>query len=123
MEAIGTVFMSGNSQAMRIPKAFRLDCKKVIFRKDALTQTITVTPQPLAELTYEQRVTALMAKLEECAQMPDDGFMFRTEFRANEMSRNVFDEEEPADMVETTVHKIPVVKAVLDKPTALKRQA
>ena len=96
MEAIGTVFMSGNSQAMRIPKAFRLDCKKVIFRKDELTQTITITPQPLAEpvLSREQRITNLFKLMEECAQMPDDGFMFRSEFRAKEMSRNVFDEDE-----------------------------
>ena len=94
METRSTVFMSGNSQAIRIPKAFRLDCKKVTFRKNELTQEIIISPQSQTKLDRELRINNLFNLLEECAQMPDDGFMFRDEVRANEKSLNVFDDDE-----------------------------
>lgn len=37
------VFMSGRSQAVRLPKAFRFDCDEVYIRRDAVTGNIILS--------------------------------------------------------------------------------
>ena len=45
MEVVAKVFSTGNSQAVRLPKAFRLDVPEVWLSKDAVTGTITLRPK------------------------------------------------------------------------------
>jgi antitoxin VapB len=45
MEVVAKVFSTGNSQAIRLPKAFRLDVPEVWLSKDAVTGTITLRPK------------------------------------------------------------------------------
>ncbi|NOS89873.1 MAG: AbrB/MazE/SpoVT family DNA-binding domain-containing protein [Methylococcaceae bacterium] len=40
------IFKTGNSQAVRLPKAFRFDSTEVWLHKDELTGVLTVTPKP-----------------------------------------------------------------------------
>lgn len=40
------VFMSGRSQAVRLPKAFRFDCDEVYIRRDAVTGNIILSKKP-----------------------------------------------------------------------------
>ena len=40
------VFTNGNSQAVRLPKAFRLETRTVFIRKDAVTGDIVLSARP-----------------------------------------------------------------------------
>ena len=40
------VFTNGNSQAVRLPKAFRLETRTVFIRKDAITGDIVLSARP-----------------------------------------------------------------------------
>lgn len=40
------IFKAGNSQALRLPKAFRLDTDEVLLEKNEVTGVITITPKP-----------------------------------------------------------------------------
>ena len=51
-----TVFMSGNSQAIRIPKDFRFDSETVWLKK--IGKKIYVSPEPLSALDVLDVVTA-----------------------------------------------------------------
>lgn len=39
------IFKTGNSQAVRLPKAFRFDSNEVWLHKDEVTGVVTVTPK------------------------------------------------------------------------------
>lgn len=41
------IFKAGNSQALRLPKAFRLDTNEVLLEKNEVTGVITITPKPV----------------------------------------------------------------------------
>ena len=45
MEVVAKVFSTGNSQAVRLPKAFRLDVPEVWLSKDDVTGAITMRPK------------------------------------------------------------------------------
>lgn len=46
MLATAKVFTTGNSQAIRLPKAFRVDAREVWITKDEGTGEITLKPKP-----------------------------------------------------------------------------
>ncbi len=46
MLATAKVFTTGNSQAIRLPKAFRVDTREVWITKDESTGEITLKPKP-----------------------------------------------------------------------------
>jgi antitoxin VapB len=46
MLAIAKVFTTGNSQAIRLPKAFRVDAREVWISRDESTGEITLKPKP-----------------------------------------------------------------------------
>lgn len=58
------VFMSGRSQAVRLPKAFRFDCDEVYIRRDAVTGNIILSKKP-------QSFDAFLALLEELGPAED----------------------------------------------------
>ncbi len=62
MQAIAKVFTVGNSQAIRIPKAFRLNAREVWIAKNAATGEITLRPKPTTD--------TLQALLTELQQLP-----------------------------------------------------
>lgn len=41
------IFMSGRSQAVRLPKEFRFDCAEVYIRRDTLTGEIILSQKPV----------------------------------------------------------------------------
>jgi antitoxin VapB len=45
VEVVAKVFSTGNSQAVRLPKAFRLDVPEVWLSKDEVTGAITMRPK------------------------------------------------------------------------------
>lgn len=45
MEVVAKVFTTGNSQAIRLPKAFRLDVPEVWLSKDEVTGVLTLRPK------------------------------------------------------------------------------
>jgi len=45
VEVVAKVFRTGNSQAVRLPKAFRLDVPEVWLSKDEVTGAITMRPK------------------------------------------------------------------------------
>ena len=45
MEVVAKVFSTGNSQAVRLPKAFRLDVPEVWLSRDDVTGAITMRPK------------------------------------------------------------------------------
>ena len=51
-----TVFMSGNSQAIRIPKDFRFDSETVWLKK--IGERLYVSPEPLSALDVLDVITA-----------------------------------------------------------------
>jgi antitoxin VapB len=62
MLATAKVFMTGNSQAIRLPKAFRVEAREMWITKNDVTGEITLKPKP--------GLDALAAFLEELKAMP-----------------------------------------------------
>ena len=62
MIATAKVFITGNSQAIRLPKAFRVDAREMWISKDEGTGEITLKPKPEPD--------ALAAFLTELQSMP-----------------------------------------------------
>jgi len=46
MRHTAKLFMNGRSQAVRLPAAFRFDCKEVFIRKDPVTQDVILSRKP-----------------------------------------------------------------------------
>ena len=68
MLATAKVFTTGNSQAIRLPKAFRVDAREVWITKDESTGEITLKPKPAPDA-----LEAFFAELK--ALPPTDEFM------------------------------------------------
>lgn len=49
MQAIAKVFNTGHSQAVRLPKAFRVDATEMWISKNEMTGEITLKPKPNAD--------------------------------------------------------------------------
>ncbi len=62
MVATAKVFTTGNSQAVRLPKAFRVDTRELWISRNEHTGEITLKPKPNADL--------LQAFLQELQSMP-----------------------------------------------------
>ncbi len=79
MTATAKVFVTGNSQAIRLPKAFRVDVEEMWISRDELTGAITLMPKDATQLR-QQRLDALIAAIAE-NPLPDS-------FLAEETRRN-----------------------------------
>ena len=77
------VFTNGNSQAVRLPKAFRLETRTVFIRKDAITGDIVLSVRP-APGGWDD-FFALRAK----TRMPAD-FLVRRSLNENKAARDPF---------------------------------
>ena len=60
MEASAKVFTNGNSQAVRLPKPFRLETSEVWISRDAQTGDIILRPKP-SEAERQAQLAELLA--------------------------------------------------------------
>ena len=70
MLATAKVFTNGNSQAIRLPKAFRVDVDEMWIARNEVTGEITLKPKDTAILR-QRRLDALMAAIAE-NPLPND---------------------------------------------------
>lgn len=70
MVATAKVFATGNSQAVRLPKAFRVDVEEMWISRNELTGEITLKPKDAKQLR-QRRLAALVALIAE-HPLPDD---------------------------------------------------
>ncbi len=64
MRQTAKLFMNGRSQAVRLPSAFRFDCKEVFIRKDPSTGDVILSRKPGSWEDF--------FKLMETIDVPDD---------------------------------------------------
>ena len=90
MQATAKIFQSGNSQAIRLPKAFRFDAsvREIELRKNELTGELTFSPID-AEAQRRARLEALFAQIEALPPVDDDFLTHRTH-RLDDTVRNPF---------------------------------
>ena len=93
MLATAKVFSTGNSQAVRLPKAFRVDVREMWIAKNEVTGEITLKPKPSED--QRKRNLAELFRLIAENPLPDDFLSEAT--RRNEPSRDPF-----ADRVDDT---------------------
>ena len=79
------IFSTGNSQAVRLPKAFRVDASEMWISKNELTGEITLKPK---DEDGRQARLALLFKLIRENPLPDDFLSDAT--RINQPPRNPF---------------------------------
>ncbi len=93
MLATAKVFTNGNSQAIRLPKAFRVDVDEMWIARNEVTGEITLKPKD-TETLRKRRLDALMAAIAD-NPLPDN-FLSDTS-RQNKPPKNPFaDWEEPS---------------------------
>lgn len=93
MLATAKVFTNGHSQAIRLPKAFRVDVDEMWIVRNEVTGEITLKPKD-SETLRKRRLDALMAAIEE-NPLPDD--FLSDSSRQNKPPNNPFaDWETPA---------------------------
>ena len=87
MLATAKVFTTGNSQAIRLPKAFRVDVREMWIAKNEVTGEITLKPK---DDDQRKRNLEKLFKMIADDPLPDD---FLSEIaRRNEPSRNPLEE-------------------------------
>lgn len=86
MLATAKVFSTGNSQAVRLPKAFRVDVREMWIAKNEVTGEITLKPKPSED--QRKRNLAELFRLIAENPLPDDFLSEAT--RRNEPSRDPF---------------------------------
>ena len=82
MPATAKIFMSGRSQAIRLPKEYRFEGKEVFIRRDPLTGDIILSPRPDS--------WAGLFALDATTEVPDD-FMDENERRQPDQIRDPFE--------------------------------
>lgn len=82
MSATAKIFMSGRSQAIRLPKEFRFEGTEVFIRRDPLTGDIILSRKP-------ESWEGLFA-LDEKTDVPD-GFMSKEDRQETEHTRDPFE--------------------------------
>ena len=92
MLATAKVFTNGNSQAIRLPKAFRVDVDEMWIARNEVTGEITLRPKDTAILR-QRRLDALMAAIAE-NPLPDD--FLSDASRHNKPPKNPFADWEAA---------------------------
>ena len=90
MLATAKVFSNGNSQAIRLPKAFRVDVDEMWIARNEVTGEITLKPKD-TETLRKRRLDALMAAIAE-NPLPDD--FLSDVSRQNKPPKNPFAEWE-----------------------------
>lgn len=88
MIATAKVFSTGNSQAVRLPKAFRVNVQEMWIARNEVTGEITLKPKDTEELR-QQRLDALMAVIAE-NPLPDS--FLSDASRQNDPPKNPFEE-------------------------------
>ncbi len=88
MPATAKVFTTGNSQAVRLPKAFRVNVDEMWISKNEVTGDITLRPK--ASEDQRQRNLAKLFKMIEEHPLPDDFLSEAT--RRNDPPRNPFED-------------------------------
>jgi antitoxin VapB len=92
MLATAKVFSNGHSQAIRLPKAFRVDVDEMWIARNEVTGEITLKPKD-TETLRKRRLDALMAAIAD-NPLPDD-FLSDTS-RQNKPPKNPFADWEEA---------------------------
>ena len=90
MLATAKVFTNGNSQAIRLPKAFRVDVDEMWIARNEVTGEITLKPKD-TEALRKRRLDALMAAIAE-NPLPDN--FLSDASRQNNPPKNPFAEWE-----------------------------
>ena len=98
MLATAKVFTNGNSQAIRLPKAFRVDVDEMWIARNEVTGEITLKPKDTAILR-QRRLDALMASMAE-NPLPDD--FLSDDSRQNKPPQNPFADWEDASAAKTS---------------------
>lgn len=93
MQATAKVFNTGHSQAVRLPKAFRVDATEMWISKNEITGEITLKPV----VNDESKLDTLFRMLKE-NPLPDDFLAERT----YSPPRNPFDDDDQAKTQENT---------------------
>ena len=93
MTATAKVFTNGNSQAIRLPKAFRVDVDEMWIARNEVTGEITLKPKD-SETLRKHRLDALVAAIAE-TPLPDN--FLSDDRRLNNPPQNPFaDWEKPS---------------------------
>ena len=98
MLATAKVFTNGNSQAIRLPKAFRVDVDEMWIARNEVTGEITLKPKDTANLR-QRRLDALMASMAE-NPLPED--FLSDASRQNNPPQNPFADWEVASAAKTS---------------------
>ena len=115
MLATAKVFTNGNSQAIRLPKAFRVDVDEMWIARNEVTGEITLKPKD-TETLRKRRLDALMASIAE-NPLPDD--FLSDASRQNHPPENPF-----ADWAEPEAPKVSAkVSAKVTANSTVKRTA
>lgn len=88
MTATAKVFSTGNSQAVRLPKAFRVNVSEMWISKSEATGEITLRP-----VSSESSIDRLFRMIDES---PLPANFLSNASRRNELPRNPFGKDEPA---------------------------
>ena len=88
MIATAKVFSTGNSQAVRLPKAFRVTVEEMWIARNEVTGEITLKPKDTEKLR-RQRLDALMAAI---AENPMPSSFLSDTSRQNDSPRNPFED-------------------------------
>ncbi len=100
MLATAKVFSTGNSQAVRLPKAFRVDVSEMWISKNEVTGEITLKPKD--DAGREARLRELFQMIEN-DPMPEEFLAERD--RQNDPPRNPFAEWEDPRLAQKPVRK------------------
>ena len=87
MPATAKVFTTGNSQAVRLPKAFRVDVSEMWISKNEVTGEITLKPK---DDDKRLRDLAKLLKMIKDDPLPDD--FLTDDSRQNDPPRNPFED-------------------------------
>ena len=87
MTATAKVFTTGNSQAVRLPKAFRVDASEMWISKNEVTGEITLKPK---DDDKRLRDLARLLKMIKDDPLPDD--FLTDDSRQNDPPRNPFED-------------------------------
>ena len=98
MLATAKVFTNGNSQAIRLPKAFRVDVDEMWIARNEVTGEITLKPKD-TETLRKRRLDALMTSIAE-NPLPDD--FLSDASRQNNPPQNPFADWEDASAATTS---------------------
>ena len=101
MLATAKVFTNGHSQAIRLPKAFRVNVDEMWIVKNELTGEITLKPKD-SEALRQRRLDALMAAI---ADNPLPESFLSDASRQNNPPKNPFEDWEKPSTAKTKARK------------------